>query len=125
MPFGQNFRQTLYEKAKQAGEDKSYRLQALSGPFHGDPPYSQEETRLFPKDVNTKGTEPTASVSVIAGIATGLRPRNDSAATSYKSSYRSLHSGFIRLIRSIFFLREPALICFSLEMAAYTSSVTS
>jgi hypothetical protein len=45
-------------------------------------------------------------------------PRTGSAKQSpYRSSYRSRHSGLDPLIRSIFFCREPALICFSRAIA--------
>ena len=39
-------------------------------------------------------------------------------ARAYKSSYKSLHSGFIASINCIFFALEPAFICFSLARAA-------
>src|SRR5215213_5058700 len=48
-------------------------------------------------------------------------PRNDTGYLKY-SSNRSFHSAFRLVIKSIFFWREPALICFSRRMAALTSS---
>jgi hypothetical protein len=44
---------------------------------------------------------------------------------SHSSSYKSRHSLFNRLTRSIFFCREPALICFSRAIASRTSLNTS
>ena len=41
----------------------------------------------------------------------------------YNSSYKSRHSLFILLIKSIFFCLEPPLICFSLEIAEYMSLI--
>jgi hypothetical protein len=41
------------------------------------------------------------------------------------SSYKSFHSGFKLLIKSIFFCREPPLICFSLAIAEWILSPTS
>src|SRR5260370_37845009 len=50
----------------------------------------------------------------VASLLAMTRPR---FLSCYRSSYRSSHSGLDPLIRSIFFCREPALICFSRAMA--------
>ena len=47
------------------------------------------------------------------------------AAISHNSLYKSRHCLFILLIKSTFFCLEPALICFSLEIALSASSNTS
>jgi hypothetical protein len=68
-------------------------------------------------------------LSAMEGIATPqgehLRLAMTLPTNCHNSSERSRHSGFIELIKSIFFFREPALICFSLPTAASTLFVVS
>jgi hypothetical protein len=66
-------------------------------------------------------------VSVLSGLlhrqsAVRKDERND---YPIKSSYKSFHSGFIDSINAIFFFREPALICFSRQIADSIDGPTS
>ena len=78
----------------------------------------------FASLAKTRGGQEIASLRSRRQAERLLRPlslreateRSDEAI-SYYFPAKSLHSGFMLLIKSIFFFLEPALICFSLIIA--------
>jgi hypothetical protein len=88
-----------------------------------------EETVVARRSVQKQslpGKGKTASQRTLAATCQFLRSLTLLLARSNQiTSYRSTHSGFILLIRSIFFLREPPLSCFSLAIAVRISEHTS